>query len=60
MTELDDKPTLEKVGNVTEALLDDKAPGSDRISPEVVKCGKQLLSKYLHVFFIFFYFLHAC
>ena len=53
MTELDDKPTLEKVGNVTEALLDDKAPGSDRISPEVVKCGKPLLSKYLHVFFLF-------
>ena len=56
MTELDDKPTLEKVGNVTEALLDDKAPGSDRISPEVVKCWKQLLSKYLHVFFIFLFF----
>ena len=50
MTGFDDILTLEEVGDVIEALSNRKAPGSDRIPPEVIKCGKPVLTKHLHDF----------
>ena len=37
MTEIDDKPTLQEIGDVIQALSNCKAPGSNRKTPEVIR-----------------------
>jgi hypothetical protein len=48
MEELDEVPTLEELSKAIESLPNDKAPGSDSIPPEAIKCGKPTLLEPLH------------
>ena len=48
MEELDEMPTLEELNKAIDCLVCGKAPGKDRISPEVLKCAKLTLLQPLH------------
>ena len=48
MEELDEVPTLEELSKAIDSLPNDKAPGSDCIPPEAIKCGKTTLLLPLH------------
>lgn len=51
MEELDREPTMDEVSDAIDALHNGKAPGSDNIPPEAIKCGKDVLCQHLHDFF---------
>ena len=51
MEELDREPTMDEVSDAIDSLHNGKAPGSDNIPPEVIKCGKDVLCQHLHDFF---------
>ena len=48
MEELDTPPTLDELSKAIDRLACGKAPGSDGIPPEVLKCGKPALLQQLH------------
>ena len=48
MEELDEVPTMEELSKAIDALPNDKAPGSDNIPPEAIKCGKPALLQPLY------------
>ena len=54
MEELDTKPTFEKLSKAIDSLTFGKAPGSDRIPPDLLKHFKTTLLHSLHVL------LHQC
>ena len=47
MEELDEVPTLQELSKAFDSLPNDKAPGSDSIPPEAIKCGKPTLLQLL-------------
>ena len=48
MEELDEIPTLQELTKAIDCLPSGKAPGSDGIPPEVIKCGKNVLAAHMH------------
>ena len=49
MEELDTEPTLEELSKAIDSLASGKAPGSDGIPPDLIKCCKTALLHSLHV-----------
>ena len=48
LEELDAEPTLDELEKAINCLTSGKAPGSDGIPPEIIKCGKPVLLEHLH------------
>ena len=48
LEELDVEPTLDELEKTFSCPTSGKAPGSDGISPKIIKCGKPVLFKHLH------------
>ena len=48
LEELDVEPTLDELEKAISCLTSGKAPGSDGIPPEIIKCGKPVLLEHLH------------
>ena len=48
LEELDAEPTLDELEKAISCLASGKAPGSDAIPPEIIKCGKPVLLEHLY------------
>ena len=48
LAKLDAEPTLDELEKAINCLASGKAPGSDGIPPEIIKCGKPVLLQHLH------------
>ena len=48
MEELDKEPTQEELSKAIDSLACGKAPGTDGITPDIIKLGKTSLLPHLH------------